>query len=190
MSPKPWCVSAPQLNADRGAAFAALIRYYRELHRASGITEDPYQLTKLGAWAASRAPHVYSFFRRMELDRYELFLDLGSGDGVVACIAGLFTRSVGIEVDFRLCGLAQRATQDLSLTGRVSFICGDYRQLPIRRADCLYHYPDKPMQKLEDLLIGWRGDLLVYGPHFTLRTRVPILRLACGRERMVLYRNA
>lgn len=190
MNPKPWYDSTPEHNRDRGRTFAAITRYYRELHRASGISQaDPYRLTTLGAWARSRASHVFSFFRQVELDRYELFLDLGSGDGVVASIAGLFTRSAGIEVDQELCGLAQRAAQDLRLTSRVGFICGNYLQLPIRQADCLYHYPDKPLRDLEELLTDWRGDLLVYGPHFPLRTMVPIRRLACGRERMVLYRN-
>jgi hypothetical protein len=174
----------------RGRSFAAIVRYYRELHGASGkVVTTPYRLTTLGAWATSRAPHVFSFFKQMELDRYELFLDLGSGDGVVACIAGLFTRAVGIEVDPELCGMAQRAGQDLELTGRVGFVCGNYLHLPIWHADCLYLYPDKPMRDLEALLTAWPGSLLVYGPHFPLRSMAPIRRLACGRERMVLYRN-
>lgn len=189
MNPEALCASPPRRNPDPSAAFAALIRYYRERHRAPGLTAAPYRLTALGAWAASRAPHVFSFFRRMEFGRYQLFLDLGSGDGLATCIAGLFTRAVGIEVDFPLCDLAQRAARDLGLAGRVSFICGDYRQLPIQRADCLYHYPDKPMRELEELLADWRGDLLIYGPHYPLERMVPVLRLACGRERMVLYRN-
>ena len=129
-------------------------------------------MTSLGAWATSRAPHVFSFFKQIDLGRYELFLDLGSGDGLVACIAGLFTHAVGIEVDPGLCNVAQRAARDLRLTERVGFICGDYLNLPIRHADCLYHYPDKPMDRLEDLLKGWRGTLLVYGPHFPPQTMV------------------
>lgn len=189
MNPRPLCDNTCGLSPRQTAAFAAIVRYYRALHRASAIAADPYRLTTLGAWATSRASHVFSFFRRIELGSYGLFLDLGSGDGIVACIAGLFTRSLGVEVDFELCSLAHRAAQDLRLTGRVGFVCGDYRQLRIQRADCLYHYPDKPMPELEALLEGWHGDLLVYGPHFPLRTRAPILKLASGRERLILYRE-
>ncbi len=170
--------------------FAAIARWYRELHRSSGMGEvGQYRMTSLGAWATSRAPHVFSFLRQIDLGHYELFLDLGCGDGLVACIAGLFTHAVGIEVDPGLCNVAQRAAQDLRLTERVGFICGDYLNLPIRHADCLYHYPDKPMDRLEHLLKGWQGTLLVYGPHFPPQTMVPMRRLECGRESMVLYRN-
>jgi hypothetical protein len=176
-------------NSDRGRAFAAIARYYRELHRSLSVADGgpPYRLTPLGAWAVSRAPHVFWFFRQMGLERYDLFLDLGSGDGVVAVIGGLFTRSIGIEGDTVLCGLARRAARDLGLTQRVSFICGDYLTLPIHTADCLYLYPDKPLDNLEELLTNWRGALLIYGPHFPPRAFSPVFRLQRGRERMVLY---
>lgn len=190
MSPKAFCVNIPACNYDRGRAFTAVIRLYRELHGAAGPSRaDPYRFTALGAWARSRAPHVFSFFRRVGLARYQMLLDLGSGDGLVACIAGLFTRAAGIEIDPELCRLARRAARDLGVSGRVEFICGDYLELPIQRADCLYLYPDKPMRDLEAQLAGWRGDLLVYGPHFPPRSMQPILKLACGRERLILYRN-
>lgn len=183
--------AAEYADSNQSRAFAAIARYYRELQRSSGVADAglPYRLTSLGTWAASRIPHVFWFFRRMGLGRYDLFLDLGSGDGVVACIAGLFTRSVGIEVDTTLCGLAQRAARDLRLAERVNFVCGDYLTLPIHMADCLYHYPDKPMARLEELLANWRGALLIYGPHFAPRSFSPALKLDRGRERMVLYRN-
>jgi len=108
---------------------------------------------------------------------------------VVACIAGLFTRSIGIEADTALCGLAHRAAKELGLAERVSFICGDYLRLRIHNADCLYHYPDKPLDRLEEFLANWRGALLIYGPHFRPRGYSPVLKLQRGREGMVLYRK-
>lgn len=176
---------------DRGRMFAAVAGYYRTLQQSFATIDVslPYRLTSLGAWAASRAPHVFWFFKRISLERYDLLIDLGSGDGVVACIAGLFTKSMGVEADPVLCELAQRAATDLGLAERVSFVCGDYLAVPIQMADCLYLYPDKPFDKLEELLANWRGTLLVYGPHFAPRTFSSVSRLRRGREQMVIYRN-
>jgi hypothetical protein len=191
MNPKPSYVEPPHPGRSQSRAFSAVARYYRTLH--NGLRdrgEGPYRLTTLGAWATSRAPHLFSFFRRIDLSRYDLFIDLGSGDGIVTCIAGLFTRSVGIEIDVELCHLAQRAARELKLADRVSFICGNYLDLRIRRAGCLYHYPDKPMHDLERLLTGWNGVLLIYGPHLPPRSLVPISRLECGRERLVVYEKS
>jgi hypothetical protein len=188
--PLPQRGSQGNPYSNQGRAFSTIVRYFRTLHAASkDAGAVPYRLTSRGAWAASRAPHVFSFFRRVGLNQYDSFLDLGSGDGIVACIAGLFTRSVGIEIDPGLCRLAQRAARELHLADSVSFICGNYLELPIRRATCLYHYPDKPMDDLARLLTNWDGVFLIYGPHFPLRTMIPVSRLECGRERMVVYRS-
>ena len=190
MNPKAFCRDSPVMSHNRDRTFSAVARYFRARHRVSSDSgAGPYRMTALGAWATSRSPHVFSFFKRIDLGRHELFLDLGSGDGLVTCIAGLFTRSVGIEIDFELCQMAQRAVGELKLEERVSFVCGNYLQLPIWRAACLYHYPDKPMQEIERLLINWNGTLLVYGPHLPPRTLLPLSRLQCGRETLVLYQN-
>jgi hypothetical protein len=190
MNPKPFCPDLPLASQKRGRAFSAVTRYFKALYRASSDSgAGTYRITSLGAWATSRSPHVFSFFKRIDLSRYDLFLDLGSGDGLVTCIAGLFTRSIGIEVDLDLCQAAQRAVRELKLEERVSIVCGNYLQLPIWKAGCLYHYPDKPMQEIEKLLINWKGALLVYGPHIPPRTLLPVSSLQCGRESLVIYQN-
>lgn len=178
-------------SVDRKTSFhrvaARFERRYRSLQETRGA---PYRLTAKGAWAASTAEAVYSFFEALPLDRYRLFLDAGSGDGIVICIAGLFTRAIGIEVDPDLCRTAQRLAGELDLTGRVGFVCGDFLRLPIRKADCLYVYPDKPFDALADGLEGWRGDLLVYGPHFPLRGFKAVLTLSYEKERLTVYRSS
>lgn len=168
--------------------FKCITRYYGRLHddlRRKGLL--PYRLTQLGAWASSRPHHVYYFLRRVNLSRYRLFMDLGSGDGIVACLGGLFTRSVGIEIDADLCGTAAKASRDLGMEGTVSFICADYRNQNIWRGDCLYLYPEIPVTHLELLLKGWSGTVLIYGSHFPPETLLPFFRLKCGRETMTAY---
>jgi len=181
----PWGHDA----AWRDTRFAALESHYQgQYGRLEESGQGCYRLTPLGAWAASIPGHVYRFFRELHLEQQRLFIDLGSGDGLVACIAGLFTRAVGIEIDRQLCCRASRAIRELDLQARVAVICGDYRSHQVRRADCLYLYPDKPVADLEALLAGWQGTLLVAGPHFPLQCFAPVKRLTIGRDQLVAYR--
>lgn len=168
--------------------FITIARHFKSVYRDMELRgELPYRLTSLGAWAASRPHHLFYFFSNLELDQYRLFLDLGSGDGVAACIAGLFTRAVGIEVDPGLCRLASEASHILGLVGSVDFVCGDYRSQLIRRADCLYVYPEKPLDSLLTILRDWQGTLLVYGNHFPPADLSPARSIRCGRERITAY---
>lgn len=170
--------------------FVQLARHYRRRYAALEQSGSGcYQLTSLGAWATSRAAHVFYFFRTIGLDRCRLFIDLGSGDGIVTCIAGLFTRAVGIEADPGLCATAHHTAAALALNDRTAFLCGDYLRQRITRADCLYIYPDKPLYSLEQTLAAWPGTLLVYGPHLPPRRFVPARQLHCGREQLTVYRN-
>jgi hypothetical protein len=172
------------------AEFARIESHYQERYRRLDQSgEGCYRLTCLGAWAASIPKHVYHFFRELGLERRQLLIDLGSGDGLVACIASLFTRSVGIEIDRCLCHTAKEAISELGLDERVAVVCGDYLTQQIQRADCLYVYPDKPLNELENLLNGWPGVLLVAGPHFPMHSFVPMQKLTWCRDELVVYRT-
>ncbi len=165
-----------------------MLRRYRRLHEElerSG--RGLYRMTSRGAWAASRPSHVYYFLKRLGVENDRLFVDLGSGDGLVACVAGLFTRSVGIEADPELCRWAVRTIADLELSRRVAIVCGDYLTMDLRRADCLYLYPDKPFAALADRLGGWRGTVMVYGPHFAPKSLMPT---CIPTSPSTLWRNA
>lgn len=172
--------------AEPGPAKQAvrIIRYYRGLYARDRL---PYRLTASGAFAPSRPAHLVCFFQKLGLSRFRLFVDLGSGDGIAACVAGLFTRAVGIESDPELAARAARAARDLGLRGRVSFLCADFFTQRIRTADCLYIYPDKPLYNLEKALAGWRGTLLAYGPHFPPKRFCRVDKLRCGRETLAAY---
>ena len=140
-----------------GAALARQFRtvaaYYRGAERElekQGVWS--YRMTASGAWALSRPAHVFYFLRKTGIPKESLFIDLGSGNGIVACIAGLFARSIGIESDPDLVASARTAAGRLGLDGRVSFIRADFFSQRIRRADYLYVYPDKPLYRLEEIL--------------------------------------
>jgi hypothetical protein len=168
---------------------AGIIAYFRRLHGRDGDYGEalPYRLTASGAWAASRPEHLFNFFKRVDLSRFRLFIDLGSGDGVASCTAGLFTRSVGIESDPFLASRAARAARDLNLLSRVGFIRADFLTQRIQAADCLYIYPDKPIDALEKTLEGWDGTLFIYGPHFPPKRLSLMEKLRRGRETLSVY---
>ena len=148
-----------------------------------------YRMTASGAWAASRPAHLFYFFKKIGVLNFRLFIDLGSGDGVASCLAGLFTRSIGIESDPVLVLRASRAARDLKLDTRVQFIRADFLTQNIRGADCLFIYPDKPVYALEEALEGWAGTLLVYGPHFPPKRFCFAEKIRCGKETMSVYRD-
>jgi hypothetical protein len=175
-----------------GEKAAELIRYYRRLHAPGphNNLDSPYRLTAAGAWAASRPAHIFHFFRQIDLSGFRLFLDLGSGDGIVSCLAGLFTQAIGIEADSQLASMAGRAAQDLGIQNRVDFICADFFTQEIRVADCIYIYPNKPVYAVEELLDGWEGTLLINGPHFPPRKFSVQQKLRCGRETLTIYRRS
>jgi hypothetical protein len=179
--------SSEDSREDKRAA--RIIGYFRRLQDWDGDNGEamPYRLTASGAWAAARPGHLFNFFKRVDLSRFRLFIDLGSGDGVASCTAGLFTRSIGIESDPLLVSRAARAARDLKLQGRVGFICADFLTQRIQKADCLYIYPDKPIYALEKSLEVWDGTLLIYGPHFPPRRLSLEQKLRCGRETMSVY---
>jgi len=175
-------------SRERARQAVRIARFFKERHRRLEEEGDgPYRPTALGVWAVSRAPHLYYFFKTFNLERRRFFVDLGCGDGLVACMAALFTRAAGVEVDAGLCRAARRAARSLSLPRPPEFVQADYLSMVVRRADCLYLYPDKPFPRLEEILPGWPGDLLVYGPHVPPRHLLAVRRLQCGPESMVVY---
>lgn len=181
------------LRDARGAVRRAvgMVRYFEGSRGRPDCVDDlPYRLTASGAWARSRPAHLFFFFRRIKLSGFRLFADLGSGDGAAACVAGLFTHAVGIESDPELASSAGRAARNLDIVDRVQFMCADFFTQRIRAADCLFIYPDKPIYSLEDVLDGWVGTLLVYGPHFPPKRMQLSEKLTCGKETLSVYRAA
>ena len=66
MNSKAWRAEALQCNRARCRTFVAITRTYRRLHEETGILKTGlYRLTAQGAWASSRAPHVFFFFRKL-----------------------------------------------------------------------------------------------------------------------------
>src|SRR3989338_7922035 len=71
--------------------------FYRELLRKGKL---PMWSTEKGFWNAAIADEVYEAFKKIKLNQFRNFLDIGSGDGKVVLIASLFCQNAeGIEID-------------------------------------------------------------------------------------------
>lgn len=155
--------------AERAARFADIERlygaWYAELSAQGATHARP---TPRGLWAPSAPRDVYALLERLSAHGCKQFADLGSGDGLVTCIASLFCPATGIECDPALVERACAMRNRLGLTAQ--FICADYLAADLSSYDLLYVYPDKPLYSLEEALAArLKGRLVVYSVHFPLK---------------------
>jgi protein-L-isoaspartate O-methyltransferase len=135
-------------------------QYYAAL-KEKGI--HSHKETEKGFWLSSVSTEVFDLFRTIGLEQFNHFADLGSGDGKVALVASLFTKSTGIEFDEEL---VQRSIQIKEEIGanNLRFKKGDFLEEDLSAYDILFVYPDNPLVRLEQkLLKEFRGDLIVCG---------------------------
>jgi hypothetical protein len=122
----------------------------------------PVRDTEVGIWGISAADNVFNFFKKIKLNRYKNFLDLGSGDGKVVLIASLFTNAAGIEYDKELAEKSTEIRDKLKL--KCELIQGDFLKYDWSKYDIIFINPDKGFHKgTEDkLLKELNGKLFVY----------------------------
>jgi SAM-dependent methyltransferase len=122
----------------------------------------PVRDTEVGIWGISEADNIFNFFKKIKLQKYKNFLDLGSGDGKVVLIASLFTNATGIEFDKELHDKAFEIREKLEL--KCNLIQGDFLNYDWSKYDLIFINPDKGFHKgTEDkLLKELKGKLYVY----------------------------
>ena len=71
--------------------------FYRDILKNGRL---PMWSTAKGFWNAAIADEVYKSFKKLRLNKFKNFLDIGSGDGKIVLIASLFCQNAeGIEID-------------------------------------------------------------------------------------------
>jgi len=128
--------------------------------------------TEKGFWGASITEHLYEFFKKINLQNYKNFLDLGSGDGKVVLIASLFgLKATGIEFDNDLIKKSKKIRDELKL--KADFIQSDFLKHDISQYSVIFVNPDKGFERgLEDKLIknmNPKAKLIVYNQIFLPR---------------------
>lgn len=148
-------------------SFQRIKTFYKQYHhelKTKGV--HPYKHTEKGFWFSSVSSEVFDLFRTIKLEQFNHFADLGSGDGKVALIASLFTKSTGIECDEELVKRSIQIKEKLGLWN-VQFVKGDFLEKELGSYDILFIYPDNPLIRLEQkILKEFEGDLIVCGGMF------------------------
>lgn len=122
--------------------------------------------TGVGFYSAAILTETFELFKKINLQNYNHFLDLGSGDGRVVLTASLFTKATGIEIDPKLIAASLNIKQKLGLDAE--FIQTNFYDYRISGHDIVFVNPDGPMHRgLENKFLNeLRGKLIVYGHHF------------------------
>ncbi|MBD3314046.1 hypothetical protein GF345_06390 [Candidatus Woesearchaeota archaeon] len=109
--------------------------------------------TKVGYYGAASSDAAHDLFRKIKLDDFKSFADLGSGDGKIVLIASLFTKAAGIEIDQELIRTGEKIRDKLKIDKtKACFIEGDYLDIDLSGYDILFVNPDNPMYELEKKL--------------------------------------
>lgn len=139
--------------------------FHRDLMRNGSL---PMRSTSLGFWNAAISNEVYEAFKKLKLEKFNRFIDLGSGDGVVTMIASLFCKQAeGVEVDEELFQKSLEIREKLKVKNAV-FHNNDFFEHPLHEYDVVFVNPDRPMHRgLEKKLVNeLNGKLVLYGHHF------------------------
>ncbi len=152
--------------------FAAIKEEYDDFYKTL-LSQGrlPVKDTGKGFWGASISDEVFEAFRKVKLERFRNFFDLGAGDGKVVLIASLFGPDAkGMEIDNELVGHANRIKARLSHIPSVKnaeIVNGDFDGHDLGQFDFLYVNPDRPFHRgLEQKLKKEMRDdalLMVYG---------------------------
>jgi len=139
--------------------------FYRNLLEKGSL---PLRSTELGFWNAAISDEIYEAFKKLNLQKFNSFIDLGSGDGKITLIASLFCKQAeGIEIDEELHDKAREIKEKLGIKNTV-FHNDDFHNHSISGYDVVFINPDKPLERgLEKKLLNeLNGKLIVHGHHF------------------------
>jgi SAM-dependent methyltransferase len=126
----------------------------------------PMFSTELGFWNSSSTEDLYGIFKRLKLNNFKSFLDLGSGDGKAVLIAALFgVVAHGVEIDEFLINKSVEFREKMGIKN-ASFLKKDYHNHDFSKYDMIFLAPDKPLRRgLEQKLVKeLNGKLILYGP--------------------------
>ena len=128
----------------------------------------PMFSTEKGFWNASNSDEIYSAFKKINLQKFKSFLDMGSGDGKVVLMAALFCKNAeGIEIDDLLHNKALEMQAKLRIPN-AKFRNADFFKHDFSKYESVFLSPDAPLERgLENkLLKEMKGKLIHYGHHF------------------------
>lgn len=139
--------------------------YYNSLLKNGQL---PLRSTELGFWNAAISSEIYDVFKKLNLQKFNNFIDLGSGDGKITLIASLFCKNAeGIEIDDELHEKALEVQKKMNINN-VNFHHNDFHNHSIKGYDVVFINPDTPMERgiEKKMLNELNGKLIVHSNHF------------------------
>ncbi len=124
--------------------------------------EVPMRSTDYGFFGTASIFNIFEFFQKINLEKYDKFIDLGSGDGRVVLLASLFTEAEGVEGDEKLVKKSEEIRDELGL--QAEFHCKDFMNHNFSDYDLIFIYPDKAFfRSLEEKIAREvEGEVFVY----------------------------
>ncbi|MBW2999582.1 hypothetical protein KY339_02815 [Candidatus Woesearchaeota archaeon] len=141
--------------------FNKIKQYYNNL--LSELLKEkkfPLRQTEKGYWGITSLDDVFELFKKINLNNYKKFLDLGSGDGRVVLVASLFTNAEGIEADKELFEKSKEIKNLLKINAK--FYNKDFLEHNFPEYDIIFIHPDRNFYELEKKLKEFNGKLIVY----------------------------
>lgn len=153
----------PELDTKAQQVIDAFEEIDKQLLASGTFVHD----TKKGIWGPASVANCYAFFKEIELDKYESFIDVGCGDGRITLLASLFTKAVGIEYDEKLVERGKRVQQELDLVS-AELIQGDFFDHDWSKYEVIFTNPDSGFQfgMEKKLYEEMKGMLIVYNSVF------------------------
>lgn len=138
--------------------------FYKSLLK---IGKLPMRSTEKGFWGSAVSDEVFEAFKKINLQKYKNFLDLGSGDGKVVLIAALFVKnSYGIEFDKQLYNKSIEIKEKTGIQN-ANFFLADFFDFSFSNYDVIFCNPDSHLDKIEKKMIReFNGIFVNYGNNF------------------------
>lgn len=136
------------------------------------LDDKPYFDTEKGIWGPSQIDICHDLFKKINLEKYKHLVDLGSGDGRVVAVAGLFTKATGIEYDPKLHQIALEMKEHLNNSNNLNFLQADFNDINFSKYDCIFAFYDQFFSVKLELKIKqeFTGDLFMYQGVFKPQT--------------------
>jgi len=118
--------------------------------------------TSKGIFGVSDLEVIDEFFKQINLNSTNKFLDLGSGDGRVVFVASSFCKATGVEFELSLVHLSEKYKKHLN--AYCTFICDDFEKIDLSKYDVLFSFSDNffSEQFVQKLKKEFRGTLYIY----------------------------
>ncbi|MDP7141559.1 MAG: class I SAM-dependent methyltransferase [Candidatus Woesearchaeota archaeon] len=167
--------------------FSLIVDKYREFTDSllnKGVL--PLRETSNGFWGISVCEEVFELFRKIRLQCYRSFIDVGSGDGRVTAIASLFTNAVGIESDKELYEMSVKIKEELGLN--CEFVNKDFYEYDVSRFEVVYCFPDNLSYRFEKKMVEeLKGKLVMSGANSGLSGLKEDKRMVILGNRFLVY---